>query len=235
MSSGTYLSRKAKLLKGFDRSISRVENILIARYGEHEASALVHESREHYAALIPHIPYIGEHNPLLNFFLLPASRYLGIYRAFQARRRTLEEVGRLVYEMSSAEIQALPHLVRRGIGALWFSDWFKERLQKRAALSQQRKYPGDYVIAFVDGDGQDFDYGIDYLQCAACDFYRAQGAAELAPYLCAIDHPASELLGWGLRRTTTLSGGDQRCDFRFKKGGETRVNLPPSLLTLFGT
>ena len=51
----------------------------------------------------------------------------------------------------------------------------------------------------------------------------AEGAPELAPYLCLIDILYSEKFGWGLMRTTTLADGDERCDFRFKKGGETRV------------
>jgi hypothetical protein len=37
------------------------------------------------------------------------------------------------------------------------------------------------------------------------------------------------MLGWGLRRTMTLAEGGERCDFRFKKGGETCVPIPPSL------
>ena len=33
----------------------------------------------------------------------------------------------------------------------------------------------------------------------------------------------SEELGWGLRRTMTIAGGGQRCDFRFRKGQPTEV------------
>jgi len=40
---------------------------------------------------------------------------------------------------------------------------------------------------------------------------------------------SSELLGWGLKRTMTLAEGAERCDFRFKKGGETRVAVPEPL------
>ena len=84
-------------------------------------------------------------------------------------------------------------------------------------------------MAFVHGDGKEFDYEFDYIECAVLNFYRQQGAAELVPYLCAIDKIASELLGWGLRRTMTLAEGGAKCDFRFKKGGKTCVEIPQSL------
>jgi hypothetical protein len=107
MSNETYVPRKSRLLKDFDRSVSRVKHVLIARYGEEEASTLMRKSRQKYEDLIPQIPYIGDRNPLL-IFLLPATRYLAIYRTFQKHGRTVEEAGRLVYEIGEAEFEAIP-------------------------------------------------------------------------------------------------------------------------------
>jgi hypothetical protein len=84
--------------------------------------------------------------------------------------------------------------VRRVNGVLWFSRWFAERLQKRAKSSQERRYPGGYVFAFIEGDGLDFDYGIDYIECASCKFLNEQDAPELIPYVCAVDKVATFML-----------------------------------------
>ncbi|MES0344763.1 MAG: L-2-amino-thiazoline-4-carboxylic acid hydrolase, partial [Anaerolineales bacterium] len=111
----------------------------------------------------------------------------------------------------------------------------KNRLIKRAEGSRLRKYPGNFVLNYVEGDGQDFDYGVDYLECASCKFLEAEGAFELAPYVCAVDKTASEQLGWGLSRTMTLAEGSHKCDFRFKKGGRTRIVLPQSLQAHLGS
>jgi len=228
MTHENYVSRKARLLKDFDRSLVRVKRVLISRYGEEKATALISNSRREYEALIPQIPYIGDKNPLL-IFLLPTSRYLALYRALQNQGRTVEDAGQMVYEMGQAELKAIPRLVRGVIGCVWFSPWFLRRLKKRAMESQQHRYPGGYVLTYVEGDGQSFDYGIDYTECASCKFLSAQCALELAPYVCAVDKAASEMLGWGLSRTMTLAEGHEKCDFRFKKGGKTCVMLPPSL------
>jgi len=228
MKEASYESRKPRLLKDFDRSVSRSRPLLLSRYGEERAAAMMRESRREYEALIPQIPYIGDKNPLL-VFLLPASRHLAIYRALQRQGETVEAAGRLIGEMSEAELKAMPGIVRRLISRLWFSPWFRGRLRKRAAESQERQYPGGYVLTYVEGDGRSFDYGIDYTECASCKFLSAQGAMELAPYVCAVDRVASEMLGWGLTRTTTIAEGFEKCDFRFKKGGRTRVPTPAGL------
>jgi len=228
MSHENYISHTPHLLKSFDRSINLVMPVLVARYGE-EADELIQASRQKYCDLIPQIPYFGENNTLVDMFYLPASRHLGTYKAFQEHGKTVEEVGQLVYEIGEAELKAIPGFVRRAVGIVWFSRWFTARLKKRAALSQERKYPGGYVVAYLQGDGKEFDYEFDYIECAVYNFFRQQGAVELVPYLCAIDKIASELMGWGLRRTMTLADGGVKCDFQFKKDGMTYVTIPQSL------
>ena len=85
------------------------------------------------------------------------------------------------------------------------------------------------MLTFIEADGRSFDYGFDYTECAGCQFLNRQGASELAPFLCAVDKVASEILGWGLTRTMTIAGGFNKCDFRYKKGGSTNIVLPPSI------
>lgn len=231
MTEQNYLSRKPALMRSFEKMMAQGRPGLLARYGEEQVEQLNLESRQEYEGLIGAIPYIGERNPLL-VFLLPTSRHLAVYRTLQRHGRTSEEAGQVVYELGEAAIGAMPYIARRAIGALWFSSLFKRRLRQRAAETAMRPYPDGYVIEFVEGDGRTFDYGIDYIQCAGCKFLEAQGAMEMAPYACAIDKPASEMMGWGLTRTTTLAEGFERCDFRFKKGGKTCVPLPPALASL---
>jgi len=226
MPEASYASQKSRLLKDFDRMAARVKRVLISRYGEGQAKALIRESRREYEALIPQIPFIGEKSPML-IFLLPTSRYLAVYRALQKRGATVEDGGRLIHEMCQAEAKAIPGPARRLMGWLWFSPLFLRRVRKRAAESQQRQFPGGYVFTFIEGDGRDFDWGIDYMECSSCKLLKAQDAMELAPYVCAVDKVSSELLGWGLTRTMTLAEGFEKCDFRFKKGGQTRVETRP--------
>jgi hypothetical protein len=234
MAQHNYLTRKKQLMRTFDKLLARVEPAVIAWLGKEQTNRFRQEARQEYEELIPRIPFIGN-NPLLLSFFFPTTRYLAVYRALLRQGPTVEEAGRLVYLMGAEEARAIPYLARRVLEYLWFSRLFRQLLKRRATKSQRRRYPGDFVMNYVEGDGREFDYGVDYIECANCKFLQAENALELAPYACATDRPISELAGWRLTRTMTIAEGFPRCDFRFKKGGKTRVPIPPSLQTLPGT
>ena len=231
MSHVSYMHRQNQLMRAFDKRLALVKSSVTSWLGEEQAERFVQEARQEYEELIPRITYIGESSLALTFFL-PTTRYLAVYRALQRQGRTLEDAGRLIYLIATEETRAIPYVGRRLMEALWFSRWFRRLAKKRAIKSQQRIYPGNFVPTYVEGDGREFDYGIDYTECANCKFLQAENAFELAPYACATDKPISELMGWGLTRTMTLAEGFPKCDFRFKKGGKTNVPIPQSLQAL---
>jgi hypothetical protein len=228
-----YVSRKRRLLRDFDRMVSRVRGVLVSPYGEEQTDALIGAVRREYESLLPQLPYVGGKQPYTQF-IIGTAWSLAIYRVLRAQGETLEAVGRLIYEMDWAYLKAYPRFLRRLFGSATFSRRHIRRLRQGAAKLQERRYPGNYVYTFVEGDGETFDYGVDYVECAACTFLQRQGTPELGPYLCAADAVYSELLNWGLIRNQTLAEGADRCDFRFKKGGPTRVALPEPLRSVQG-
>jgi hypothetical protein len=187
---------------------------------------LVQEIREEYASLIPQMPYIGGKKNRLTRNLEGSAMFLAVYTVLKRHGKSAEEVGKIVYEMTQSWYRRYPQWLLRVIGRLRFSRFYASKLKKWAAESQKRRYPADFVYAYLKGDGKEFDFGVDYTECAICKFYRAQGAGEFAPYLCPLDYPISEALGFGMVRTKTLAEGADRCDFRFKRGRETVERLP---------
>jgi len=234
MSHENYLHRRKQFVRSFDRLLARVRPSLFSWLGEEQAKRFMREARQEYEALIPRIPYIGESSLALGYFL-PVTRYLAVYRSLQKQGRTVEETGRLIYHMGKEEALAILPLGRRIMEVLWFSRWFRRLAKIRAIKSQRRMYPAHFVMNYVEGDGREFDYGIDYIECANCKFLQAENAFEIAPYVCATDKPISELMGWGLTRPKTIADGFPICGFRFKKGGATNVPVPNSLQTLIET
>jgi hypothetical protein len=225
--SNYYLSRRPRLLREFDSYVETIRPVL-GRYFADDLDRMIAETRLEYEVLIPQLPYIGGKQPLTRF-LMYSALWLAVYRTANAHGRSLEEVGVMIYEICRAFLRAYPKFVCALLGFMNFSAFYQNRLRARALQSHLRAYPGDYVYDFIPGDGRNFDYGVDYLECASCKFLAAQGASELGPYLCPVDILYSEALGWGLQRTMTLAEGAEKCDFRFKKGGPTRVAVPPGL------
>lgn len=212
-------------MRTFNRLLSLVTPQVLSWLGEEQGNRLIRESRQEYEALIPRIPFIGNNSLMLNFYF-PTTRYLAVYRALQKQGRTVEDAGRLIYLIETEHARAIPNLARRFMEHLWFSRLLREFIKLRGPRTRQHRYPGGFVLDYVEGDGRVFDYGVDYLECANCKFLRAENAFELAPYACATDKPISELMGWGLTRTMTIAEGFPKCDFRFKKGGKTHVVVP---------
>jgi hypothetical protein len=222
MSQQYYVDHKQKLLKDFDKTSKQIRGVLVAKYGEAQADAMAGEVRLEYERLIPDLPYVGGRQPFTRF-IISTAWCLAMYRVLKAHGRTVQEAGPLVYELTAKMTYDYPWFVRWFIGRMCFCQLLLGNLKKTAAESHQRRYPGGYVYTFVEGDGKEFDWGVDYTECASCKFLGEHGASELGPYLCLVDEVYSEAFGWGLTRTKTLADGYEKCDFRFKKDGRTRI------------
>ena len=222
-----FTSRQAQLLKDFDGLVRRIRPLL-ADYAGEQTEAWIAQTRREYQALIPQLPFVGTRQPYVEF-IVSGGEFLAMYRVLQAQGWTVEETGRLIYRIGETMVKAYPRFVTRFMGRRIFAPAYIADARQRALQSQQHPYPGGWVAVFVEGDGKTFDYGVDYLQCGICKLLASQGAPELAPYLCVPDVFYSEAFGWGLTRTQTLAEGHPRCDFRFKKGGKTRVAVPAAL------
>jgi hypothetical protein len=217
-----YVARTVELLAEFDQDAGRWRPILAQQYGREAAEAVLRAGRAEFEALIPHIPYIGGEDGYTGS-LVESVRCLALYRAMQRQGRSAEETGRVLYDAVLARLSEPQAPPAQPLTA----EQLMDRRRRRAERSQERCYPAGYVNHFVAGDGQTFDYGYDFTECAAFKFYRAQGAEGFLPFFCSLDYAYSQVYGLGLVRTTTLAEGGARCDHRFKAGRQTEVGWPP--------
>jgi len=220
-----YLSRKSEILTQFDTHAKAWRPFLAASYGDKFAEAVLKDAREQYEALIPEIPYIGgDENPMTRH-LVRSTTSLVLYKVMKARGKTAEEVGKVVYGAVVEVVNQLPPRPTKELSAEYIA---KEKQQ--AQKSQERHYPGDWVWEFVVGDGVEFDYGYDFLECGTQKLYHTHNADEFLPFYCYLDFVTSRTPGWGFARSMTLAEGYEKCDFRYKKGGETKRAWPPPFL-----
>jgi hypothetical protein len=226
---GYYAAQKSKLLRDFDKTFGKYgRRTLVQHYGDDLADQILLDSRREYEALIANIPDVGGKKNALETYLVQSAWALALFRALSNRGRTAEETGKICYEMVEARLYSYPGLIRYIVGRLRFAAELN-KMKNGAAESQRRFYPGDWVWSFVEGDGKEFDFGYDMTECAICKFFHTQGADELTPYMCRTDFAVSKALGSGLSRTMTIAEGGQKCDFRFKRGRETKEGWPTSL------
>jgi hypothetical protein len=99
--------------------------------------------------------------------------------------------------------------------------------------SQEKRYPEGYVYEFVEGDGENFDYGVNYLECAVYKFFKVQDAERFVPFICIYDFVMARAAGYGFNRTQTIWNSAPFCDFRYSKNGTTVRAWPPEKLPEF--
>jgi hypothetical protein len=223
-----YVAQRSKLLKDFDENRKRGKRILASHYGD-LADAIWSEAYREYQDLIPKIPYIGGKKNIIETYLIQSTWALALFRALKNHAKSAEETGSICYEMVEAQLNSYPGLLRNLVGR-WYLSRFRSDMERGATESQRRLYPENSLWRFVQGDGKEFDFGMDMTECAICKFFHAQGADELTPYMCLTDFAVSKALGMGLIRTTTIAEGGVKCDFRYKHGRETIQSGPSKSL-----
>jgi hypothetical protein len=224
-----YTSRKPQLLKEFRTWAKHIKKIMVPRYGAEFTTTILDDTRQEFEALIPQMPYIGGEANFLTRNLSGPTLTLALYLALQPRRIAVEEVGEIAYRAFESRLQSTSRLKLRLWGWMAFTGISRRAMKAQAETSQEHRYPGDFIYTWVDGDGVEFDYGLDFTECAVLKFFQAQGAAELAPYICPADFPYSRATGTGLVRTATLAEGGDKCDFRYKRGREVTQGWQPGL------
>ncbi|MHC4559903.1 MAG: L-2-amino-thiazoline-4-carboxylic acid hydrolase, partial [Planctomycetota bacterium] len=219
-----YASRKSKLLKDFDRTAALVRRYLIQRYGEEFADTLHREARQEYENLIPEIPFIRDMRArALNSFLLITAQEVAVYKAMKKHGKEPSDALEICHEAIKERMKSFSKLKRWLLKRLMHSRFLMRRVTRRVERQEQLKF-GDFEVRYVLGDGTDYDWGVDYLGCGNYNFAKRQGAEDFAPYVCMSDIALGDALEWGLIRTQTLADGCESCDFRFKKGSNTRIS-----------
>jgi hypothetical protein len=217
-----YISRQSEILALFGDFAQGWQPFILSRYGDDFTETILRKAREQLEALIPEIPYIGgDENPMTRH-LVRSTLSLALYQAMKARGKPARETGKIVYDAVVEYVKELSVSPARPL-SLEAIRAKKEQAQR----SQERRYPGDWVWEFIEGEGEEFDYGYDFIECGTQKLYHAQDADAFLPFYCFLDFVSTRTSGQILMRTMTLATGDEKCDFRFKPAGTAGQEWPP--------
>ena len=212
-----YVSQKEKLTKQLVKVISRVKSELVTCYGKAGAEEIQRQILVEFERLLPEIPYVGGRKNKLTIFIIQSAWALAFYRALQQHGGSVEDAGKLLQQAAESMFKATPQFLRHIYGKIMLSKFRYPSMLAAAQKTQEREFPGNWVQEFVAGDGESFDFGINYTECGIVKFMEAQNATELTGYLCQTDFAALESLGLKLNRTETIASGCERCNFRISK------------------
>ena len=204
------------LLQEYDERAQWRRELYLQIFGEDEIDEILAEMRQSFADIIPEMPYIGEANFHLIWFI-PNSEKLAEYLVAQNYGITKKQFSNIHLTQAAKDQLAQGEEVLIEAGKMNFG-YRTERLMSAWSLwSQFRTYPEDYIYRFRKGDGVDFDWGMDYTQCSNVILYKKYDALDLLlPLVCTMDDLAGSAMRTGYRRTMQLATGDPMCDLRWK-------------------
>jgi hypothetical protein len=212
-----------RLLRDFDKTAELVRSFVADRYGEENANVMYRGARKKYEEIIPKIPRIeGARAKALNSFLRITAQEVAVYKAVQERGGTAAEAWEVCHEAIRLRMNGFPKWKRWLLRRFMYSGVVRRIVRRREEKNEHPRF-GDFEIRYLTGDGTAFDFGVDYVRCGNLEMAKKLGAEEFAPYVCMSDIALSDALGWGLIRTQTLADGYNHCDFRFRRGSETRI------------
>jgi hypothetical protein len=219
-----YLQNKPRIMREVRFAIPHFRKLFVKAYGKDAGEAIARETMQRFEVLLPGIPYVGGDENRNTKSLYMAAAWLAMYQSLRARGESVEGAARLIYLGTSRFLSSFPSwLLLRWQGRRNFSRKRMNQRRQKAADSQERRYPDDWVFDIVEGDGQTFEYGVDYTECGVVKYLGREGAPELAPFLCWLDYPMFAAMRMKLVRTETIAQGGQRCDFRCSRGQPVQV------------
>lgn len=196
---------------------------LVESYGAAVAGTLMDDARASLARLAVRVPWArGPRGAVFNRFLGITAQELAAYEAFRALGEPPEVAWSWCHRTLLVRLARVPAWRRRALRWLIGSTVVRRIVARRARSGAEHRVGGFAVRYWAGGEG--FAFGVDYVRCANLDFVIGQGAAAFAPFVCLSDLVLSDAFGWGLTRTQTLADGCDRCDFRFRPGGPTRIH-----------
>ena len=219
-----YLRHRSGIMREVRFALPHYRKHLVEAYGKTEGEAIASETMQRFEVLLADLPYIGGDENSNTRSLYMTAAWLAMYRSLQARGASVEEAARLIYLGAASFFESFPvRWLMRWQGRRLLSRKRIEQSRHRAAISQDRRYPDDWVFKVVEGDGHDFEIGVDYTECGIVKYLAREGAPELAPFGCWVDYPSFAAMRLRLVRTETLAQGGQRCDFRMSRGQPVQV------------
>lgn len=231
-----YMKKKVKLMTQFNKMIHISEDILLKQFNESQLEGIFDKMRKDYEKLIPEIPYIGgKRNPFTSM-LVDCVSLLAFFRTLENEGLSYSEIGEFNYDffekINKIRVHKLEKLGQNPIDQ-YFNDVYLTFNKNLAKTSQLRKYPDDFVMEYVEGDGKTFDYGNKFTECGVLKLFKKLGAEKYVPFLCLSDFAMGNVYRFGFSRTQTLGNGDPMCDHTFLKKGTTPRAWPPDKLQEF--
>ncbi|TLM80678.1 MAG: hypothetical protein FDZ75_08185, partial [Actinobacteria bacterium] len=135
---------------------------------------------------LPDAPELEVHKGPLATYLTLSILALSLARTHEAYGLSERSIGERIYRTAEAYFR-LPPIQRWIRRRLFFSAMNIGQIKGReAATLKGDNGVNGFKLRYVEGASRD-EFGVDYLSCGICDYYRRSGMFAYVKYLCLVD------------------------------------------------
>lgn len=233
-----YIKKKAKFMKSFDERLESVKEELIKRFDDNKSADLITQMKGEFENILPNIPYIGGQKNPTTLVLAKCISDLAVFLVLEKNGLNFNEIGefhhRYVLRVQNNRKEILES-GGRNPSEYPFDPVYVDYQRKLTEETQLKLYPDDWVMDFVQGDGETFEWGWNIYECGVQKAYKKLGGEKYLPLICLGDFYEAEGLGFGFTRTETLGFGAEKCTHRFTRTVKTPKAWPPFDLKEFNS
>ena len=231
-----YVRKKSKFMRSFDERLIVVNEELRKKFDDKKFEELRNQMKLEFEKILPDIPYIGGQKSPLTLVLVKCMSDLAIFRTLEKIGFSFREIGKFHYNYVLAAHNLRKEALEkagRDPSEYPFDPVYMDYQKKLTEDTQLNLYPDDWVMDFVEGDGESFEWGWDITECGVQKAFKKLGDEKYVPFICLGDYYEAEGLGFGFSRTQALGFGAPLCTHRFVKNYKTPQAWPPDDLKEF--
>ena len=231
-----YVRKKSKFLRSFGERLDVVSEELRKKFDDKKSEELLSQMKVEFEKILPNIPYIGGQKNPLTLVLVKCMSDLAIFRTLEKIGFSFKELGEFHYNyVITAQKLRKEALEKAGRDPSQypFDPVYMDYQKKLTEETKLKLYPNDWVMDFIERDGDSFEWGWDITECGVQKAFKKLGDEKYLPFICLGDFYEAEGLGFGFSRTQALGFGAPLCTHRFVKNYKTPHPWPPDDLEEF--
>ena len=233
-----YVRKKSKFMRSFDERLVLVNNELCKKFDDKKSEALINQMKAEFEKISPDIPYIGGQKNPFTLILVKCMSDLAIFRTLEKIGFSFREIGEFHHKYVMGALKLRKEALEkagRDPSQYPFVPAYVDYQKKLAEETRSKLYPDDWVMDFVDGDGENFEWGYHVSECGVQKAYKKLDGEKYLPFICLGDYYEAEGLGFGFSRDQTLGFGAPLCTHKYMKNYKTPRSWPPDDLEEFNT
>ena len=231
-----YVRKKSKFMRSFDERLAVVSEELRKKFDNKKSEDLINQMKSEFEKILPNIPFIGGQKNPTTLVLVKCMSDLAIFRILEKIGFSFREIGEFHYNYVLAAQNLRKEALEkagRDSSQYPFDPVYMDYQKKLTVETQLKRYPDDWVMDYIEGDGKTFEWGWDITECGVQKAYKKLGDEKYLPFICLGDFYEAEGLGFGFSRTQAIGFGAPLCTHRFVNNYKTPRAWPPDDLEEF--